>query len=113
MTKRQEARNKFEEDFYKLLNNCPYRKTCESNRKRMFVRIVRDYQDTIRKKCAFEFKSYKFFGENWAAFTSNPTKTYWDDPTIVRASVLELAMFGMYKFHHVRVKTKFDSTSQF
>ena len=55
----------------------------------------------------------KILGENLAAFTSNPTKTYWDEPTIVGASVLELAKFGMYKFHHVRVKTKFDSTSLF
>ena len=90
-TKRQQARNKFEEDLYKLLNNCAYGKTCESKRKRMLVRIVRDYHAALREISAFEFKSYKVFGENLAAFTSNPTKIYWDVPTIVGASVLELA----------------------
>ena len=99
-TKRQQARNKFEEDLYKLLNNCAYGKTCESKRKRMLVRIVRDYHAALREISAFEFKSYKIFGENLAAFTSNPTKIYWDVPTIVGASVLELAKFHMYKFHY-------------
>ena len=99
-TKRQQARNKIEDDLYKLLNNCVYGKTCESKRKRMLVRIVRDYHAALREIRAFEFKSYKIFGENLAAFTSNPTKIYWDVPTIVGASVLELAKFHMYKFHY-------------
>ena len=32
-----------------------------------------------------------------AAFTSNPTKIYWDVPTIVGASVRELAKFHIKK----------------
>ena len=107
-TKRQQARNKFEEDLYKLLNNCAYGKTCESKRKRMLVRIVRDYHAALREISAFEFKSYKIFGENLAAFTSNPTKIYWDVPTIVGASVLELAKFHMYKFHYDIMKPNFE-----
>ena len=107
-TKRQQARNKFEEDLYKLLNNCAYGKACESKRKRMLVRIVRDYHTALREISAFEFKSYKIFGENLAAFTSNPTKIYWDVPTIVGASVLELAKFHMYKFHNDIMKPNFE-----
>ena len=107
-TKRQQARNKFEENLYKLLNNCAYGKTWESKRKRMLVRIVRDYHAALREISAFEFKSYKIFGENLAAFTSNPTKIYWDVPTIVGASVLELAKFHMYKFHYDIMKPNFE-----
>ena len=50
----------------------------------MLVRIVNDYKDTIRTNYSFEFKSYKIFGENLAAFTSNPTKTYWDERTLIQ-----------------------------
>ena len=112
-TERQQARNKFEEDLYKLLNNCAYGKTCESKRKRMLVRIVRDYHAALREISAFEFKSYKIFGENLAAFTSNSTKIYWDVPTIVRASVLELAKFHMYKFHYDIMKPNFECQLQY
>ena len=76
----------------------------------MLVCIVRDYQAGLREISAFEFKSYKNFGENLAAFTSNSTKIYcpktgW--PTTVGASVLELAKFHMYKFHYEIMKTNF------
>ena len=54
----------FEEDLYKLLNNCAYGKTCES-RKRMLVRIVRDYHAALREKSANEYKSYKFWEKTW------------------------------------------------
>ena len=55
----------FEEDLYKLLNNCAYGKTCESKRKRMLVRIVRDYHAALREKSANEYKSYKFWEKTW------------------------------------------------
>ena len=74
----------------------------------MLVRIVRDYHAALREISAFELKSYKIFGENLAAFTSNPTKTYWEVPTIVGASVLELAKFHMYKFHYDIMKPNFE-----
>ena len=73
-TKRQQARNKFEQDLNKLLNNCAYGKICESKRKRMLIRIVRDYQAALQEISAVEFKFYKIFGENLAVLTSNPTK---------------------------------------
>ena len=74
----------------------------------MLVRILRDYHAALQEISAFEFKSYKIFGENLTAFILNPTKVYWDVPTIVRASVLELAKFHMYKFHYDIMKPNFE-----
>ena len=74
----------------------------------MLVRILRDYQAALREISAFEFKSYKISEENLAAFTVNPTKFYWDNPTIVGATVLELAKFHMHKFHYDIIKTNFQ-----
>ena len=47
---------------------------------------LREYQAAWREITGFEFKSYKLFGENLAALTSNLTNFYWDVPTIVGAS---------------------------
>ena len=71
---------------------------CESKRKRMLVRIFRDYQAALREFSAFKFKSFKIFGKNLAAFTLNPTKIEWDMPTVVGASPLELANFTRISF---------------
>ena len=73
----------------------------------MLVRLVRDYQAALREISAVQFKSCKTFVENLAAITSNPTKIYWDVPTIVWASVLELLKFHMFKFHYDIMKTNF------
>ena len=89
------------------LYNCDYWKTCESKRKRMLVRLVRDYQAALREISVLQFKSYKIFEENLAAVTSNPTKFYWDVPTIVWAIVFELSKFHMFKFHNDIMKTNF------
>ena len=96
-TKRQQARNKFEEDFYKLLNNCAHGKTCELKRKRMLVRIV------IMPLCEKLVQSNLNPQNLWRKFGNvhfESNKIYWDVPTIVGASVLELAKFHKYKFHY-------------
>ena len=73
----------------------------------MLIRIIRNYQATMREIIAFELKSYKIFEENLLAFTSNPKKVYWDVPTVVGASVFE-SKFHMYRFHHGILKTNFE-----
>ena len=46
--KRKAAKNKFEEALYKLLINSIYGKMCESKRKRMKIKILRDAEETMR-----------------------------------------------------------------
>ena len=74
----------------------------------MLIRMNKNYQANMREVSAFELKSCKIFEENLVAFTSNPKKLYWDVPTIVGASVFELAKFHMYRFHYKRLTTNFD-----
>ena len=40
--KRTQAKNNFEEDFFKLMNNSTFGKTMENMQKRIKVRIVKD-----------------------------------------------------------------------
>ena len=96
-TKRQQARNKFEKDLYKTFKKLCLWEKCDSNRNRMLFHIVRHYQAALRKISTSEFNSYKTFGENLAAFPSNPKNNYCDVPTIMGASGLELTKCPMYK----------------
>ena len=106
--KRKAAKNKFEEALYKLLINSIYGKMCESKRKRMKIKILRDAEETMRNISKFEFETYKIFGEDMVALTLAPTKIRWDVPTIVGACILELAKFEMYKFHYEVMKPNFN-----
>ena len=91
--KRQVASNKFEESFYKLMNNAVYGKHCESKRRRMKIELMRDARRTLTIVSKFEFDKIKVFGENMAALSSRPRKIYWDTPTIVGATIPDLAKF--------------------
>ena len=70
--KRKAARNKFEKALYKLLNNSAYGKLCESKRERVRVNFVHNTEETIQQISAFDFKTFKTFGDDLAALTSAP-----------------------------------------
>ena len=57
---------------------------------------------------AFDFKTFKIFGDDLAALTSAPRVNNWNVPTIVGACVLEIAKFEMYRFHYEIMKPNFE-----
>ena len=95
--KRKAARNKFEEALFKLLNNSAYGKTCESKRKRVKVNFVHNAEETMQQISAFDFKTFKIFGDDLAVLTSAPRVINWNVPIIVGACVLEIAKFEIMK----------------
>ena len=76
--KRKQAKNKFEEDFFKLMINSSFEKTCEGKRNRMKVRITRTEEETIKWTDSstnhqkllekilsqYVFSNQKYFGTN-------------------------------------------------
>ena len=107
--RRKVATNKFQENYYKLMNNSVYGKTIESKRNWMNVKIVRDAESTIREASTFQFDRFKIFGENMAALCSRPKVIKWNTPTIVGATVLELAKLHMYQFHYEVIRANFSA----
>ena len=62
----QRAKNAFEKDFFKLMNNSVYGKTCEKFRKRVDVRLVTDQKKVIQASKPTYVNS-KIFNENLVA----------------------------------------------
>ena len=105
--KRQVASNKFEENFYKLINNVVYGKNCESKRRKNKTTVSRDAEHALKIISKFEFDLYMIFGENLAALTARPKSIYWNTPTIVGATILDLAKYHMYAFHYNVMRPNF------
>ena len=105
---RQAASKKIENSFYKLMNKAFYGKNCESKRRRMKIELLRDARRTLTIVRKFEFDKFKVFGENMAALSSRPKKIYWDTPTIVGATILDLAKYYMYQFHYGTMRSSID-----
>ena len=105
---RQVAANKFEENFYKLMNNAVYGKNCESKRRRSKITITLNAKQVLDVVSKLEFDRFMIFGENMAALTTRPKSILWNTPTIVGATILDLAKYHIYYFHYLVMHPNFN-----
>ena len=101
-TERKEFRNKFEESFFKLMNNSCYEKTLESKRDRLTLQLVTSREHLSRRNDTPFICCFKIFNENLAAVSSRNRSILWNKPTIVGAVV------GFGKISHVRLSLQCD-----
>ena len=97
---RAQAKNKFEKDFFKLLNNSVFGKTCENVLKRQDIRLVTDAavcKELISKP---HCTGFKVFNEDIAAVAMQKLASAIDKPMYVGFAVLELSKLCMYRFHY-------------
>ena len=85
-----------------------YGKYCEYKRRRIKITITRIAEQVLNVLSKFEFDRYMIFGENMAALTTRPKSIFWNTPTIVGATILDLAKYHMYYFHYRVMRPNFD-----
>ena len=95
---RASAKNDFEKEFFKLMNNSIYGKTCENQKKRTDIKLV-----TTDAKCKKltekpHCMGFKIFGESLVAIELRKLKTMINKPFYVGFSVLELSKLHMYRY---------------
>ena len=102
------CKNKFQKNYYKLVNNSVYGKTIESTRRGLKVEITRIAGRAEKLVSKLEFKRIKIFWGNMAAMCSKPKIINWKTPTIVGASVFDLAKIYMYRLHYYVLRADFS-----
>ena len=95
---RKEAKNDFEKDFFKLMNNSVFGKTMENVRKRRDVKLV--VTEERRKKLISEpnYDSCKHFSESLMAIEIRKTEVLMDKPIAVGQTILDISKTLMYEF---------------
>ena len=109
--KRHAACKKFEENFCKLMNNAVYGKNCESKSRRSKLTIERDADQVLSSISKFEFDRFMIIGDNLAALFFRARKICWNNPTLIRATILDLAKYQMYSFHYYTMRAQFEPRS--
>ena len=89
------------------MNNAVYGINCESNRRRNKITISRDAEHSLNIISKLEFDRYMIFGENLAALTTRRKSIYWNTPTTVGATILDIAKYHMYSFHYNVIRLNF------
>ena len=106
--KRKRAKNKFKEDFYKLMVYSSFGKTCEGKRNRKKVKLTRTEEETLKWTDKPHYQSSKIFSEDLVTVCLQQSEILWDKPTIVGVCILDLAKKFMFEFHYKIVKKNFD-----
>ena len=110
--KRTNAKNAFEKDFFKLMNNSVFGKTMENIRKRVDVRLVTDEKKLLKIAAKPTYVSSKIFNENLVAVHKIKETLTLNRPAYVGMCILDLSKTLMYDFHYNYIKQKYDSKAK-
>ena len=108
--KRKNAKNAFEKDFFKLMNNSVFGKTMENIRKR--CRLVTDEKKLLKIASKPTYISSKIFNENLVAVHKIKETLTLNRPAYVGMCILDLSKTLMYDFHYNYIKQKYGSEAK-
>ena len=110
--KRTQAKNSFEKDFFKLMNNLVFGKTMENIRKRVDVRLITDEKKLLKMASKPTYVSSKIFNENLVAVHKNKEMLTLNRPAYVGMCILDLSKTLMYEFHYNYIKEKYGDKAK-
>ena len=110
---RTKAKNNFEKDFFKLMNNSVFGKTMENIRNRVNVQLV-NTQERLKKLIAKpNLKSPpKIFSENLVSVHLKKTSLTMNKPVYLGMCILDLSKTIMYDFHYNYIKPKYGDKAK-
>ena len=109
---RKEAKNAFEKDFFKLMNNSVFGKTIENIRKRQNVILVDDRKLANKLSSKTNFDRATIFDENLIAVHMKKTEVYFNKPIYVGQAILDLSKTLMFDFHYSYIRKKYDNKAE-
>ena len=102
------AKNDFEKDLYKFMNNSVFGKTMENIRKRVDNKLVNSREKAEKLSCKVNYKGSVIFDENLINVHMKKKRVYFDKPIYVGQAVLDLSKMFMYDFHYDYIMKKYS-----
>ena len=103
---RTQAKNNFEKDFFKLMNNAVFGKTMENIRNRVNIKLVNTGEQLKKLTAKPNYESRIIFNENLVSVHMKKTSLTMDKPVYLGMCILDLSKTLMYDFHYNYIKTK-------
>ena len=110
--KRKLAKNSFEKDFFKLMDNSVFGKTMKNLRKRVDVRLVTNEKKLDKLTSKPTYVSSKIFNENLMAVHKVKETLTLNRPAYVGMCILDLSKMLMYDFHYNHIKKKHNNRAR-
>ena len=106
---RTEAKNEFEKDFFKLMNNSVFGNTMEN---RVDVKLVNNKKRAEKLSAKPNYKHCNIFCEDLVAIHMKKTKLDFDKPVYLGMCILDLSKTLMYDFHYNYIKKKYEDKAK-
>ena len=104
---RKEAKNEFEKDFFKLMNNSVFGKTMENVRKHRDIKLVTTEEKRIKFVSEPNYHTTKHLSNNLFAIEMKKTKVKMNKPVYLGMSILDISKTLMYEFWYDYIKPKY------
>ena len=106
---RKLAKDDFEKDFFKLMNNAVFGKTMENIRKHRDIKLVTT--DKKRNKLVSEpnYHTINYISEDLSIIEMNKTKVKMNKPIYLGLSILDISKILMYEFWYDCMKPKYGN----
>ena len=106
---RMAAKNEFEKDFFKLMNNSVFGKTMENIRNHRDMKLVTNEQKYKKYVMKPNFKDSVRFSEQLIGVEMGKTEITMNKPVYLGQAILDLSKMVMYEFHYDYIKPKYGS----
>ena len=105
---RKLAKDYFEKDLFKLMNNAVFSKTMENVRKHRDIKLVTTDKRINQLVSEPIYHKTKWFSENLLAIEMKRTKVKMNIPVYLGLSILDVNKTLLYEFLHDYMKPKYD-----
>ena len=109
---RQKARNNFEKDFFKLMNNAVFGKTMENVRKYRNIKLVTTEKRRNYLLSEPNYHTATFFTENLLAIEIRKIQILMNKPVYLGLSILDVSKTLMYEFWFDYEKPKYGENAK-
>ena len=110
--KRKEAKNEFEKDFFKLMNNSAFGKTMKNVRNHRDIKLVTTEKQRRKLVSEPNYHTTKHFSENLLAIEMKKTKVKMNKPVYLGMSILDISKTLMYEFWYDYIKPKYQEKAK-
>ena len=95
---RKNAKNDFEKNFFKLMNDAVFGKTIENARKHKDINLVTNNEKRCNLASKPNYHTIKWFSEDFMAMEMRKTKVKTNKPIYLGFSILDVSKILIYDF---------------
>ena len=106
------AKNDFEKNFFKLMNNSVFGKTMENIIKRVDIKLVINTKQAEKLSPKPNFNCCNIFSKNLPSIHMKKTKLTFDKPVYLGMCILDFSKTLMYGFHYNYIKQKYGGKAK-